>query len=75
MLKIFFVDFETVNNLSVPDDSNYNNSIIYIIGCGYIGYILDNNLDTEPFLILLGLLVGLVLSVVGIYRMVKALNS
>lgn len=31
----FYVDFETVNDLSVPGDSNYNNSIIYIIGCGY----------------------------------------
>ena len=33
--KKFYVDFETVNDLSVPGDSNYNNSIIYIIGCGY----------------------------------------
>ena len=49
--------------------------VLCLLGCGYIGYILDNSLDTEPFLILLGLLIGLVLSVVGIYRMVKALNS
>ena len=33
--KTFFVDFETVCDLSVPDDSNYSQSIIYIIGCGY----------------------------------------
>jgi len=31
----FYVDFETVCDLSVPDDANYNKSAIYIIGCGY----------------------------------------
>jgi len=31
----FYVDFETVCDLSVPDDANYNKSAIFIIGCGY----------------------------------------
>tara|TARA_B100000780_G_C21126983_1_gene457767 strand:+ start:15086 stop:17206 length:2121 start_codon:yes stop_codon:yes gene_type:complete len=31
----FYVDFETVCDLSVPDDANYSKSAIYIIGCGY----------------------------------------
>lgn len=49
--------------------------VLCLFGCGYIGYIFDNNLGTKPVLILLGLLTGLFLSVVGIYRMVKTLNN
>ena len=47
-IKKFFVDFETVNDLSVPGESNYNNSIIYIIGCGHLNEV-SNEWEFKTF--------------------------
>jgi len=41
-----------------------------LLGLGLIGYILDKKLETEPYLLLTGLLLGIV---VGFYDLWKAM--
>ena len=41
-----------------------------LLGLGLIGYLLDRKFDTEPYLLLIGLLLGII---VGFYDLWKAM--
>jgi ATP synthase protein I len=51
----------------------------YIAACILIGVLsglwLDNKLNTRPWLMLAGLLFGLVLAIYGVYRMIQPLMN
>ncbi len=51
----------------------------YIAACILIGVLtglwLDNKLDTKPWLMIGGLLLGLVIAVYGVYRMIRPLMN
>ena len=48
---------------------------ISIVGGTFAGLWLDGRLNTRPIFILIGLLLGLVVAVFGVYRMIKPFMS